>query len=232
MPEIQPSPGFHLPDPRAIRAVSLDVGGTLLAPWPSVGHIYAEEVARMGLGQPQPEKINEHFARAWAERADFNYSRQAWAALVQKTLEGLTPDPGNAQLFQGLYAAFTHPERWKVLPGMTDFIHDLGSLGLQLAILSNWDERLQKLLLDLGLSQSFSAILVSCELGVQKPDPAAFARLSQTLSLKPSQILHVGDSRREDFQGAVEAGFQAVHLRGSSDARLDLLEKTRKTLSG
>jgi len=32
-----------------IRAISFDVGGTLIRPWPSVGHVYAEVAAQQGV---------------------------------------------------------------------------------------------------------------------------------------------------------------------------------------
>jgi len=34
-----------------IRAITFDVGGTLIAPWPSVGHIYSDIAARFGVSR-------------------------------------------------------------------------------------------------------------------------------------------------------------------------------------
>src|SRR5687767_15570112 len=68
-----------------VRAVTFDVGGTLIAPWPSVGHVYSDVAARHGLRKLDIEKLNKQFAAAWESKTGFDYSRAAWAALVAKT---------------------------------------------------------------------------------------------------------------------------------------------------
>ena len=40
--------------------VSLDVGGTLIQPWPSVGHVYAEVGERFGLKR-EPDELTSGF---------------------------------------------------------------------------------------------------------------------------------------------------------------------------
>src|SRR5580700_10426449 len=44
-----------------IRAVTFDVGGTLIEPWPSVGRVYAEVAARHGL-EVAAEDLDRQFA--------------------------------------------------------------------------------------------------------------------------------------------------------------------------
>jgi phosphoglycolate phosphatase-like HAD superfamily hydrolase len=48
-----------------IKAITFDVGGTLIEPFPSVGHIYAEIAAQHGHGKFSPEELNRRFVRAW-----------------------------------------------------------------------------------------------------------------------------------------------------------------------
>ena len=50
-----------------IRAVTLDVGGTLIEPWPSVGHVYARVAERFGI-VCSAEGVNRSFAAAWRAR--------------------------------------------------------------------------------------------------------------------------------------------------------------------
>ena len=79
-------------------------------------------------------------------------------------------------------------------------------------VISNWDNRLPPLLVDLGPSSYFDAIFVSgCE-GFQKPDSRIFSRAAQALDLCADSILHIGDSQNEDVKGAEEAGFMALLL--------------------
>ena len=64
-----------------IRAVTFDVGGTLIEVWPSVGHVYAEVAAWHGVEGPSAGMINRRFAAAWKAARQFKYSRAHWAGL-------------------------------------------------------------------------------------------------------------------------------------------------------
>ena len=72
-----------------VAAITFDVGGTLIEPWPSVGHAYAEVAARHGV-DAAPEEITQRFVEAWRRRGDFEYTKAGWAALVDETFAGLT----------------------------------------------------------------------------------------------------------------------------------------------
>src|ERR1700704_702865 len=76
-----------------IQAVTFDVGGTLIKPWPSVGHVYAEVAARHGLEAASPEQLNRQFAEAWREFKNFNHGREEWAVLVDRTFAGVSEEP-------------------------------------------------------------------------------------------------------------------------------------------
>ena len=49
--------------------------------------------------------------------------------------------------------------------------------------------------------------------GVEKPDPAFYARIAAELALPPAAIAHVGDRVDNDVVPARAAGLIAVHLR-------------------
>jgi len=55
-------------------------------------------------------------------------------------------------------------------------------------------------------------VLVSEQLGVQKPHPEAFAELARTLGVTPAEIAFVGDTPASDVQGAIAAGMIGVWL--------------------
>src|SRR5437762_3763533 len=89
-----------------IEAITFDVGGTLIEPWPSVGHVYAEVAARHGLKNLSPEKLNRQFAAAWGALKNFHHTRDEWAALVDQTFAGLCERPPSGTFFPELYARF------------------------------------------------------------------------------------------------------------------------------
>ena len=97
-----------------VEAVTFDVGGTLIHPWPSVGHVYAEVAAGCGCGGISPEVLNLQFAAAWANLKNFNHGRGEWAALVDTTFAGLTKQLPSETFFPELYDRFASPDVWRV----------------------------------------------------------------------------------------------------------------------
>jgi REG-2-like HAD superfamily hydrolase len=193
-------------------AMTFDVGGTLIEPWPSVGHIYAEVAARHGGKGISVETLNRRFGAAWPTLRNFNHTRAEWAALVTATFGSLLNGPPSEACFDELYARFAEPSAWRVFEDVQEALERLASGGLKLGIISNWDERLRPLLRDLKLDDYFEVILISQEIGFTKPSRVIFELAAEKLALPPESILHVGDSLELDAQGARAAGFQAALL--------------------
>jgi FMN phosphatase YigB (HAD superfamily) len=108
------------------------------------------------------------------------------------------------------------PDTWQVYEDVFPALKRLRALGLRLAVISNWDERLRPLLDGLGLAQYFDQIVVSIDAGSTKPAPQIFAHTLERLNLEPNQVLHVGDSEEEDFIGPAALGIPALLLRRGS----------------
>ena len=90
-----------------VEAITLDVGGTLIEPWPSVGHIYAEVAARHGV-QAEPEELTRRFVQAWQAHDAFQYTRADWAAVVDATFEDLGTQLPSQTFFGELYLTLIH----------------------------------------------------------------------------------------------------------------------------
>ena len=215
-----------------VRAITFDAGGTLIEPGPSVGHIYPRIAAENGCPGISEEVLNRRFADAWRSLSTFDYSRDSWARVVDTTFAGLTAEPPSQTFFASLYAAFAAKTAWRIFDDVLPALDTLASLGFKLGVISNWDERLQPLLRELGLGSYFDAVLVSCEVGFCKPSPVIFNHAAEKLGLPPVSILHVGDQFEEDVRGATAAGFGALELRRTATHRaagqvrslLDLVE--------
>jgi dihydrofolate synthase / folylpolyglutamate synthase len=221
--QVPPSPeralneyGGAPPGLSSVRAVTFDVGGTLIGPWPSVGDVYARVAERHGI-RVAPEILNQKFAAAWQAKKNFGYKRSDWSQLVDQTFAGLAATPPDADFFSELYEEFAGAAAWRVYEDVRPCLERLRRGGLKLGVISNWDERLRPLLKALALDRYFDAVVVSCESGHPKPGPEIFRTAANQLLTPPQAILHIGDSRREDFQGAQAAGFQSILLaRGSA----------------
>ena len=214
--------------------VSFDAGGTLLEPWPSVGHVYADSAASLGLGPVDAQALNQQFAAAWRRPSagTFDYSRSAWADIVARSFAGLVPQPDSPDLFHDAYARFTHPSAWRVFTEVRTTLQTLHDAGVRLIVTSNWDERLPRLLTDLALAPYFEWIAVSAEIGFHKPDSRCFHAVTTRLGVSAKQILHVGDSLREDIDGARAAGWSAVQIcrRSPPPASTDALRSLQELI--
>lgn len=198
---------------RSFQAVSFDVGGTLIEPWPSVGHVYAQVLEDSGIPGRDPDRINAQFVSAWKTRQRFGYSRQDWAELVESSLAGCVAPEMARQLFPTIYDRFTEARCWRIFDDVRPALDELKVRGFRLAVTSNWDERLEQTLRSNGLWEYFEVVTASGPLGCHKPEAEIFHSTCRAMRLAPNQVLHVGDSRAEDFEGARQAGLSALHLR-------------------
>ena len=83
-----------------------------------------------------------------------------------------------------------------------------------LALISNFDHPpyVRRLLDKCGLTEFFDVVVVSGEVGIKKPDPGIFRLALDATGLRPSQVVHVGDTD-EDILGARTAGIEPVLIR-------------------
>lgn len=204
-----------------IQAVTFDVGGTLIEARPSVGHVYAEIAGRHGVRNITPELMNERFRTAWRARGHLTDSRADWEEIVDAAFLGLVEEPPRTTFFSELFERFAQPDVWHIFDDVQPAFEALKSRGLQLGVISNWDERLRVLLRRLGLDRWFDTIVVSCEVGFPKPSPVIFERAARNLGVPPVSMLHVGDSPEMDYLGARSAGFHALRIRRGSEPPRD-----------
>jgi putative hydrolase of the HAD superfamily len=209
-----------------LEAITFDVGGTLIKPWPSVGHVYAEIAAQHGIKKVSPEILNRKFGAAWHSMKNFSHGREEWATLVDQTFAGLTDEPPSQTFFPKLYDRFSEPDAWHIFEDVIPTLEALAASGTRLGIISNWDERLLPLLERLRLQTYFDAIVVSCDVGFAKPSSVIFEHTAKKLGVAPELILHVGDSPQHDVAGAATAGFQSRLINRNEDAQYPLRIKS------
>jgi REG-2-like HAD superfamily hydrolase len=92
--------------------------------------------------------------------------------------------------------------------------------GVRMAVISNWDFSLHKVLRMYDLHDRFETVVASLEEGVEKPDPRLFHLTLERLGVPPERALHVGDNPVDDYEGARSAGMRAVLLNRRGVSRL------------
>ncbi len=95
---------------------------------------------------------------------------------------------------------------FRVIDGVPEALERLRSLGLALAVVSNWDAGLPKHLERTGLAPWFTEIVTSAAEGMAKPDPRIYALALERLGVDPARALHIGDHPVYDEQAARAAG--------------------------
>ncbi len=211
----------------SVKAVSFDAAGTLFRAFPSVGYHYALEAKRFGV-VVDPEIIEIRFRNvfnargglaALGEHSSEDAERKWWRETVLSVFKGFqTPEPFE-DFFKALYVRFSSKEPWQLFPDVLGTLKKLKGMNKELAVVSNWDSRLFKVLKELGIHSYFRTVIISAQAGVTKPHAAIFNQLKRELSLEAEQILHVGDDYECDVEGARLVGFHAVYLDRESGSR-------------
>ncbi|MEV8392353.1 MULTISPECIES: HAD family hydrolase [unclassified Streptomyces] len=116
---------------------------------------------------------------------------------------------------------------WSLFPDSLAVLDGLAADYRQ-AVLSNSSLRNQdRKLRVLGVRDHFEAVLCAAELGVAKPDAAAFHAACDALALDPGEVAYVGNEPDIDAGGAVAAGLAGVWLdRGGLGGRPELVRIT------
>lgn len=192
-----------------IKGIFFDVGGTLIAPYPSVGAIYSSVAERHGV-LVAPSALNLRFQDAWKrEKARRALVDKTWWRSVVKAVFFDQRFAEEDRFFEDLYAAFEAKEAWQIYPDVIETLKGLRQRGIRLAVASNWDARLPALLKTLDLESYFDEKFISSDMGIAKPDPRFFREALATMGLEPLEALHVGDDPEEDANGAESVGMRA-----------------------
>jgi putative hydrolase of the HAD superfamily len=204
-----------------IQAILFDAAGTLIHLPHGVGWHYRQVAARHGV-ELDEGRLSAAFAvafKAAAPRVSTGISRPDddklwWRALVLNVLAACGHDLPPAvfdAMFEELYAHFAKPGVWALypeVPAVLDALHPLCKLG----IVSNFDRRLYPVLEHLGIRHYFQTIVVSSEIGADKPDPRIFAAALSTLSVNAAETIHAGDHPEQDWRAAELAGIHPYRV--------------------
>lgn len=100
-------------------------------------------------------------------------------------------------------------------------IDELRARGLTVAILTNGTDEVPDELATLGIDRHIDALFNSAEMGIAKPDPAAFRHVCRALDLEPAEVFFTDDSTAK-LAGAVEIGMLAETFTGADALRRQL----------
>ncbi|MCL4831980.1 MAG: HAD family hydrolase [Caldilineaceae bacterium] len=97
-------------------------------------------------------------------------------------------------------------------PGLAEMVAELAAEGRQLGLITNGRYPFQwHNFQALGVAEYFSAVLVSEQEGMRKPDPEIFRRALARLEVAGEEAVFVGDNPEADIRGAQAMGMAAIY---------------------
>lgn len=202
------------------EVIFFDAAGTLIEVRGSVGEIYCRFANHYGL-EVDPDGLQQGFMRTFRSQSplafppdtpedDLKILEYQWWENVAREVFADFEFPQFKPCFRELFEFFRTADAWYVFDDVIPALNDLRAKGYRLAVLSNFDSRLEDLLQNLDLAHYFDAIHISSRMGVEKPNPEIFQRALKEHGVTPEQAFHIGDRVEADIDGALRAGIEAA----------------------
>ncbi|XP_035676837.1 haloacid dehalogenase-like hydrolase domain-containing protein 3 [Branchiostoma floridae] len=218
------------------KLLTLDCTNTLFKLKSTSGTIYAAVADSHGI-KVDSTKLDSAFLKNYKEQSQ-SYSNFGcmsgistkvwWTDLVKKTFldSGVPKSPALDTVAKQLFEEFNGGKHWEVYPQTKEALEAIRDKGVKLGVISNFDERLPKVLSELDLCHLFDFVLTSVDAQVAKPDCQIFQLALQLAgNVQPSHAVHLGDNLRLDVEPALRVGMHAIWInRNNVDVPPELLE--------
>ena len=208
-----------------IRAVFFDAADTLFHVNGSVAEIYLQHAVEFGF-QRSPDSlasIKQAFSRAFrdapppvfaaTEPAQIKQSERLWwFDIVHNVFYRVGMFARFDDFFDRVFEVFEDPGSWKLFPDTLPTLTKLREQHIELGIISNFDTRLFTVLRGLGIAEVFATVTISSMAHAAKPSPKIFQLALEKHAVEPEEAMYVGDSLRDDVEGAAKVGLCAILL--------------------
>ena len=199
-----------------ILAVVFDAVGTVMYTDPSVAAAYRRAIAQHCGVDISEEVVNTTVRNSLRQRSVVSDLRtdeaaedEFWATLIR---DFCPQSDGFQSCFDDLFAHFGDAQNWRCFPDVPSTMSRLRHAGLQLAVASNFDRRLNSVCDGLSELGCVRHRIISSVVGWRKPAPQFFEAVTKCLKLPPARILMVGDDLTNDVAGAQAAGLQVAWI--------------------
>lgn len=208
-----------------VRVVFFDAADTLFHVKGSVAEIYLRHAVQFGFAQ-NPDSlmaIKQAFSRAFRDAPPPIFAttdparikqseRLWWFDIVHNVFYRAGMFERFDDFFDAVFQAFEQPDTWMLYPETQSVLGQLKAKGMELGIISNFDSRLFTILRGLGIDRVFDTVTISSLTQAAKPAPKMFQAALEKHALDPEEAMHVGDSLRDDAEGAIRAGIKGILL--------------------
>ena len=99
---------------------------------------------------------------------------------------------------------------WLPYDGVQQMLEALRNRSIGRGIISNWDHTARDILKSAGLVEYFEPIVISAEVGHNKPDAAIFNLALETAGIEAKDCIYVGDNYYDDALGSRKVGMETL----------------------
>ncbi|WP_017651980.1 HAD-IA family hydrolase [Fortiea contorta] len=214
------------------QVIFLDAVGTIIGVKGSVGEVYSQIAQEFGV-TISADILNTKFIHSFkaapppifpdADNQDILQCEfDWWQKIAINTFESVGAMQEFSDFpafFSELYIHFGTAEPWFVYPDVLPALANWRRLGIELGVVSNFDSRIYSVLQSLGLRDFFTSITISTQARAAKPDPQIFAVALEKHNCPPTAAWHIGDSVKEDYQGAKAAGLRGIWINRQQEGK-------------
>lgn len=207
---------------KGTEIVFFDAGETLIHPLPSFPQLFASICSDFNLQvdvsllptitRPLMAEIEEKQRKGFIFSNDAETSQRFWLDFYSTLLREIGYERDDGDLPATLYRVFSDPSNYGAYHDVRETLQLLRERGLRLGLISNFETWLEELLHKLDLIDYLDIKIISGQEEFEKPHPRIFEIAIERGGVDPERTLHVGDSPVSDFEGAREAGMQAILL--------------------
>ena len=195
------------------QAVVFDLFETLITEWGHRKYVKSEMCRDLGVER-------ELFDRHWESLDEARYlGKVSFVEALQYVGGqcGVTPDEALLQRMLALHvetksACFEHVD-----PEVYALLEALKAEGLKLAIVSNCSPEEVIPMAESRLATYFDEIILSCEVGLKKPDLSIYQEAARRLGVATEDCAFVGDGGSHELEGARAAGMTAIQAKWYTD---------------
>ena len=117
------------------------------------------------------------------------------------------------------------------IDGMEELLQELKTAGYRLYLLSNASVSQHIYWPKFAISRLFDGKLISCDLGIVKPNPEIYRHFTEQFGLIPEECLFV-DDMTANAAAAVSCGWKGIVFQGSADDLRKRLQQENILISG
>jgi putative hydrolase of the HAD superfamily len=188
------------------RVIFFDVGNTLLFPNRAkiLAPISSDRHPSLEQWQALERRTKQEFDQGMQNgRVDHSFWWTFHTYLLEELGEGMS-------VRDTLVENTQKSANWdQILPGTRDALKRI-SKSFRIAVISNADGKIDRVLTRCGIADCFESITDSGIVGVEKPRAEIFAAALSSMQARADESLYVGDVYSVDYVGAHNAGMQAV----------------------